>query len=158
MLKKTKGKMKRRNTESSMQLALQAAPSNEPEPEVFWVTESCSPCKRNEDVTPRVSRICTRERHGSSTTRNKRNRPRNSSVWATVTRCMNLYASTKEKPGKRNTQHTHARIHARTHVHTYTRNTGNREYDCPFLITLKRKGAPPGTELRKKKRKNKIKG
>ncbi|KAF3423939.1 hypothetical protein E2986_11886 [Frieseomelitta varia] len=35
MLKKTKGKMKRRNTESSMQLALQAAPSNEPEPEVF---------------------------------------------------------------------------------------------------------------------------
>ncbi|XP_076766753.1 diacylglycerol kinase theta isoform X5 [Xylocopa sonorina] len=35
MLKKTKGKMKRRNTESSMQLALQAAPSNDPEPEVF---------------------------------------------------------------------------------------------------------------------------
>ncbi|XP_076649827.1 diacylglycerol kinase theta isoform X15 [Halictus rubicundus] len=35
MLKKTKGKMKRRNTESSMQLALQAAPSGEPEPEVF---------------------------------------------------------------------------------------------------------------------------
>ncbi|XP_076629706.1 diacylglycerol kinase theta isoform X1 [Colletes latitarsis] len=35
MLKKTKGKMKRRNTESSMQLALQAAPSNEPEPEIF---------------------------------------------------------------------------------------------------------------------------
>ncbi|XP_034187325.1 diacylglycerol kinase theta isoform X7 [Osmia lignaria lignaria] len=35
MLKKTKGKIKRRNTESSMQLALQAAPSNYPEPEVF---------------------------------------------------------------------------------------------------------------------------
>ncbi|XP_053979409.1 diacylglycerol kinase theta isoform X4 [Hylaeus anthracinus] len=35
MLKKTKGKMKRRNTESSMQLALQAAPSSEPEPEIF---------------------------------------------------------------------------------------------------------------------------
>nr|XP_033325344.1 diacylglycerol kinase theta isoform X4 [Megalopta genalis] len=35
MLKKTKGKMKRRNTESSMQLALQAAPSNEPDSEVF---------------------------------------------------------------------------------------------------------------------------
>ncbi|XP_026672089.1 diacylglycerol kinase theta isoform X5 [Ceratina calcarata] len=35
MLKKTKNKMKRRNTESSMQLSLQAAPSNEPEPEVF---------------------------------------------------------------------------------------------------------------------------
>ncbi|CAD1473799.1 unnamed protein product, partial [Heterotrigona itama] len=35
MLKKTKGKMKRRNTESSMQLALQAAPPNDPEPEVF---------------------------------------------------------------------------------------------------------------------------
>ncbi|XP_014478177.1 PREDICTED: diacylglycerol kinase theta isoform X8 [Dinoponera quadriceps] len=35
MLKKTKGKMKRRNTESSMQLALQAAPSNEPDAEIF---------------------------------------------------------------------------------------------------------------------------
>lgn len=35
MLKKTKGKMKRRNTESSMQLALQAAASNDPEPELF---------------------------------------------------------------------------------------------------------------------------
>lgn len=29
MLKKTKGKMKRDDTESSMQLALQAAPSND---------------------------------------------------------------------------------------------------------------------------------
>ncbi|XP_032687987.1 diacylglycerol kinase theta isoform X7 [Odontomachus brunneus] len=35
MLKKTKGKMKRRNTESSMQLALQAAPPNEPDAEIF---------------------------------------------------------------------------------------------------------------------------
>ncbi|EFN76051.1 Diacylglycerol kinase theta [Harpegnathos saltator] len=35
MLKKTKGKMKRRNTESSMQLALQAAPPNEPDTETF---------------------------------------------------------------------------------------------------------------------------
>ncbi|KAK2580423.1 hypothetical protein KPH14_006173 [Odynerus spinipes] len=36
MLKKTKGKMKRRNTESSMQLALQAAPtSNDPDSEIF---------------------------------------------------------------------------------------------------------------------------
>ncbi|XP_012276766.1 diacylglycerol kinase theta isoform X1 [Orussus abietinus] len=35
MLKKTKGKMKRRNTEPSMQLALQAAASNEPDSEVF---------------------------------------------------------------------------------------------------------------------------
>ncbi|XP_011863315.1 PREDICTED: diacylglycerol kinase theta isoform X5 [Vollenhovia emeryi] len=35
MLKKTKGKMKRRNTESSMQLALQAAPSNDPDEDIF---------------------------------------------------------------------------------------------------------------------------
>ncbi|XP_043497856.1 diacylglycerol kinase theta-like isoform X4 [Polistes fuscatus] len=35
MLKKTKGKMKRRNTESSMQLSLQAAPSNDPDSENF---------------------------------------------------------------------------------------------------------------------------
>ncbi|KAG7213122.1 hypothetical protein KM043_002441 [Ampulex compressa] len=35
MLKKTKGKMKRRNTESSMQLALQAAPPNDPDSEIF---------------------------------------------------------------------------------------------------------------------------
>ncbi|XP_063987789.1 diacylglycerol kinase theta isoform X4 [Diachasmimorpha longicaudata] len=35
MLKKTKVKMKRRNTEPSMQLALQAAASNDPDPEVF---------------------------------------------------------------------------------------------------------------------------
>ncbi|XP_025263316.1 diacylglycerol kinase theta isoform X5 [Camponotus floridanus] len=35
MLKKTKGKMKRRNTESSMQLALQAAPSSDPDEDIF---------------------------------------------------------------------------------------------------------------------------
>ncbi|XP_011648136.1 diacylglycerol kinase theta isoform X6 [Pogonomyrmex barbatus] len=35
MLKKTKGKMKRRNTESSMQLALQAAPSSDPDEDLF---------------------------------------------------------------------------------------------------------------------------
>ncbi|KAL0127366.1 hypothetical protein PUN28_005575 [Cardiocondyla obscurior] len=35
MLKKTKGKMKRRNTESSMQLALQAAPSSDPDEDTF---------------------------------------------------------------------------------------------------------------------------
>ncbi|XP_043685794.1 diacylglycerol kinase theta isoform X2 [Vespula pensylvanica] len=35
MLKKSKGKMKRRNTESSMQLTLQAAPSNDPDSEIF---------------------------------------------------------------------------------------------------------------------------
>ncbi|XP_048513108.1 diacylglycerol kinase theta isoform X2 [Athalia rosae] len=35
MLKKVKGKMKRRNTEPSMQLALQAGPSNDPDSEVF---------------------------------------------------------------------------------------------------------------------------
>ncbi|XP_067205137.1 diacylglycerol kinase theta isoform X8 [Linepithema humile] len=35
MLKKTKGKMKRRNTESSMQLSLQAAPSSDPDEDIF---------------------------------------------------------------------------------------------------------------------------
>ncbi|KAL6449242.1 hypothetical protein ACFW04_000708 [Cataglyphis niger] len=35
MLKKTKSKMKRRNTESSMQLALQAAPSSDPDEDIF---------------------------------------------------------------------------------------------------------------------------
>ncbi|XP_046735909.1 diacylglycerol kinase theta isoform X2 [Diprion similis] len=35
MLKKVKSKMKRRNTEPSMQLALQAGPSNDPDSEVF---------------------------------------------------------------------------------------------------------------------------
>lgn len=39
MLKKTKGKMKRRNTESSMQLALQAAPSGDPDEDIFWVNK-----------------------------------------------------------------------------------------------------------------------
>ncbi|XP_032676200.1 diacylglycerol kinase theta-like [Odontomachus brunneus] len=39
MLKKTKGTMKRHNIESSMQLALQAAPPNEPVAEIFCVNE-----------------------------------------------------------------------------------------------------------------------
>lgn len=31
--------MKRRNTESSMQLALQAAPSSDPDEDIFWVNK-----------------------------------------------------------------------------------------------------------------------
>lgn len=92
--------MKRRNTESSMQLALQAAPSNEPEPEIFWVTER-SLC--NEDVAPRVPRISVGKRH-SSITRNKRNRPRNSSVWPPLhVRNSNVSAMVKYRKTKTTT-------------------------------------------------------
>ena len=93
--------MKRRNTESSMQLALQAAASNDPEPELFWVSEYRVPCKRM-DVTTRVlSRICTHKWHGCSTTRNKRNRPRNSSVWPRSRVVTNLLFLVSTKSGKK---------------------------------------------------------
>lgn len=148
--------MKRRNTESSMQLALQATSSNDTESEIFWVSECCPSYNQNEDATPWVPHILwvprTRKRHGFDTTRNKRNRPRNSSDHGHA--LYELIRKHKQKQQQhvyttyaRHSTHTQNRIYTRTWIQLSLITKEKKEKDASRTA--------PGIKVKKKKKQKK---